>query len=672
MKILLLFFTILISKSSFAQKQGQALLDSLIAAVSTPKNDTQQIRLFNKIILESNKINPGNDSRKYADAGLQLATKMKWDRAIAVFHLDYGDLFSNAEKGDDAIREYENALVILKKIKDSFNICIAQNNIGAVYQHNGNYTKAVDYFNQTVKLAEAFDNSYLLALGYSNIATVYTDQGDYRKAITYLKKSLLLREKDEDTENVANTLQNMGDVFLKLQDTASALLYSNRALRTFEQTENKEGLAMAYGNLAAFISTDSVQKKISLLLKAQSIWDSAFIKHPNSLSNMGKLGELFLWLAKEKPATVIQDGNKSITGRNGFLQQATFYVQKGIALSSEANGINNYAALHSILSSIEEEKGDYKNSLLHFKTFYVLTDSIYSQDNKNQIASIESQKAIDLKDKEIQLNKLALSYKQRTQTALIAGLCLLTIIGGLLFWQSRTRKKTNTTLLQLNNDLDEANKIKARFFGIISHDFRGPLSRLIHFLHLQKEEANFWTKEQAEGHEKNITAAAESLLENMEDMLTWSKGQMENFKPTIRTVEVKDLFNYLDNFFATTDNVQIVFNDPGNLTVNTDENYLQTIMHNLTSNAIKALKHSINPTIVWSARQDGGRISLSITDNGPGISAEQVKVLHDDTAALSMKTGLGFHLVRDLARAIRCSVSLQPKEGPGTSFVLSL
>jgi signal transduction histidine kinase/tetratricopeptide (TPR) repeat protein len=672
MKICLLFFAILMSESCFSQKQGQALLDSLITAVATPKNDTQQIRLFNKINLESNKVNPGDDSRKYADAGMQLATKMKWDRAIAVFHLAYGDIYSNAEKRDDAIREYENALVILKKIKDSFNICIAQNNIGTVYQHNGNYTKAIDYFNQTVKLAEAFNNSYLLALGYSNIATVYTDQGNYKKAITYLEKSLKLREKDEDTENVANTLQNMGDVFLKLQDTANGLLYCNRALRTFEQTENKEGLAMAYSNLAAFLPVDSVQKKISLLLKAQSIWNSAFRKHPNSLSNMGKLGELFLWLAKEKPAMVIQDGDKLLTGRNNFLQQATFYIQKGIALSREAHGINNYAALHSILSSIEEEKGDYKNSLLHFKTFYVLTDSIYSQDNKNQIASIESQKAIDLKDKEIQLNKLALSYKQRTQTTLIAGLCLLTVIGGLLFWQSRTRKKTNTTLLQLNSELDEANKIKARFFAILSHDFRGPLSRLVHFLHLQKEDANLWTTDQAATHEKNITAAAESLLENMEDMLTWSKGQMENFKPTIHTVEVKSLFKYLDSFFVTRDNVQIMFKDPGGITVDTDENYLQTIMHNLTSNSIKALKQTSNATIIWSARQEGSKVLLSITDNGPGINAEQVKVLNDDTASLSIKTGLGFHLIRDLAKAIRCSVSLVPKDGQGTSFVLSI
>lgn len=648
------------------------MLDSLIAAIPVAKNDTQQIRLLNKIILEGNKINPNEDLKKYAGMGLQLASKMKWERGIAVFHLAYGDIYSNAEKRDEAIKEYESALTILNKIKDSFNICIAQNNIGAVYQHNGNYTKAIDYFNRTVTLAESFNNTYLLALGYANISTVYTDQGDYKKALAYLQKSLALREKDEDTENVATSLQQMGDIFLKQHDTANAILYGNKALSTFEQTESKEGLAMAYGHLASILTLDSFNKKMSLLLKAQAIWDSSFIKHPNSLQNMGAIGELFLWIAKNKPLAEIQYGNKSITGKYNFLQQAAYYIQKGIALSKDANGINNYAALHQTLSSIEEEKGDYKNSLIHFKTFYTLTDSIYSQENKNQIASIESKKAIDLKDKELELNKLALSYKQRTQTALIAGLCLLAVIGGLLFWQNRSRKKTNTTLLQLNNELDEANKVKARFFAILSHDFRGPLSRLVHFLHLQKEDEGILTAEQVAEQEKKITAATESLLENMTDMLTWSKAQMENFKPAIKKVEVKSLFDYLDNFFITREHVQIIFHDPGNMIVNTDEHYLQTIMHNLTSNAIKALKHTSNATITWSAKQDGNKVLLSITDNGPGINAEQAKVLLNDTAVVNIKTGLGFHLVRDLAKAIQCTVSLQPLQGVGTSFILSI
>jgi signal transduction histidine kinase len=671
MKLFLILLLVCSSTLVHAQKQGQEFLDSLIAAIPFAKNDTQQVRLLNKVVLEGTKINPSAKLKQYAEMGLQLATKMKWDRAIAIFHNSYGDLYSNDEKGEEAIHEYEVALGIQKKIKDSFNICISQNNIGVVYQHSGNYTKAIDYFTQTVKLSQVFNNTYLLALGYSNIATVYTDQGNYKMALDYLQKSLVLREKDEDIESVAATAQNMGEIYLRTKDSIKASIYYNRALNTFLQTENKEGLAQVYGNLAN-LCKDSVQKKLNLLLKAQHIWDSTFPRHPNALTNLGALGETFLLLAKQQPLTIIAISNNTITGRTAFLQQALFYLQKGIALSKESNGINNYAALHKILAAVEEDQGDYENALLHFKIFYTLTDSIYSQENKNKIAGIESQKAIDLKDKEIALNKLAIGYQQKTQVGLIAGLCLLGIIGALLFWQNRTRKKTNTTLLQLNNELDEANKLKAKFFAILSHDFRGPVSRLVHFLHLQKEDAKLWTAEEAAVHEKKITRSAESLLENMEAMLTWSKGQIENFKPHIEAIKVNDLFAYLQKFFADTKNVDLSFVNVEEIIVQTDLNYLQTIMHNLTSNAIKALQNKPNGTIVWNAKQLAGKTVLSIADNGPGVNEEQTKALYKDVAITNAKTGLGLYLIKDLAKAIGCKISIQSQPSNGTIFILEL
>jgi signal transduction histidine kinase len=125
---------------------------------------------------------------------------------------------------------------------------------------------------------------------------------------------------------------------------------------------------------------------------------------------------------------------------------------------------------------------------------------------------------------------------------LIIGLALLAVIGGLLYWQNQTKKRTNTTLLHLNNELDEANKIKARFFAILSHDLRSPVANLINFLHLQKEEPDLLTPELAEMHQKRITESAENLLENMESMLLWSKGQMQHFKPQVKSIAVEDSF----------------------------------------------------------------------------------------------------------------------------------
>ena len=216
---------------------------------------------------------------------------------------------------------------------------------------------------------------------------------------------------------------------------------------------------------------------------------------------------------------------------------------------------------------------------------------------------------------------------------------LITLADGLFHRQSLATKKANAQLLRLNAELDEANKVKARFIAILSHDLGSPVANLINFLHLQKEEPDMLTARQAEMHQKRIAASAEGLLENMESMLLWSKGQMTNFKPQAKPVLVSGLFEYIEKFFAGEPNVAFSFSNPGGFTVVTDENYLKTILQNLASNALKALRNAPNAHIRWEAAEQGAEVILSIIDNGPGASAEQLSTLYKDDAGIGVRTG---------------------------------
>ncbi|MBC8643659.1 HAMP domain-containing histidine kinase [Flavobacterium lindanitolerans] len=111
--------------------------------------------------------------------------------------------------------------------------------------------------------------------------------------------------------------------------------------------------------------------------------------------------------------------------------------------------------------------------------------------------------------------------------------------------------------------------------------------------------------------------SAENLLNSMEDLLLWSKGQMENFKPQPKTISVGSLFEDTRKHFSGQEKIDILFEDPQGLVLNTDENYLKTIIRNLTGNAIKALEKTNNAKIIWKAWQENGIKHLSITDNGP-------------------------------------------------------
>ena len=116
--------------------------------------------------------------------------------------------------------------------------------------------------------------------------------------------------------------------------------------------------------------------------------------------------------------------------------------------------------------------------------------------------------------------------------------------------------------------------------------------------------------------------------------------------------------------------VIITFDDSGNTQIYTDENYLKTIIRNLTGNAIKALNQVQNPTILWKAWEENNQTFLSITDNGPGGTQGKFKALYDETEVVGIQSGLGLHLIRDLAKAIHCEILVKTKPNQGTSFIL--
>lgn len=244
------------------------------------------------------------------------------------------------------------------------------------------------------------------------------------------------------------------------------------------------------------------------------------------------------------------------------------------------------------------------------------------------------------------------------------------IIRGLLLYQNLSRKRHNEKLRALNAELDEANRIKTRFFSILNHDLRSPVSNLIQFLHLKKENTDLLDEATETRLEQKTLSGAENLLNTMEDLLLWSKGQMENFEPQIGKVEISHLFEDIDKQFSGNDLLSIRFENPQNLTLHTDENYLKTIAYNLTSNAVKAMKDIPKPEIIWRAVQEKEQIIISITDNGPGADHEIFKALYDDKQTIGIKSGLGMHIIRDLAKAIQCKIEVVSEQRKGTTIRL--
>jgi signal transduction histidine kinase len=387
-----------------------------------------------------------------------------------------------------------------------------------------------------------------------------------------------------------------------------------------------------------------------------------------AVSNIFGLVEANISLAKDGDLLQRTEINKT---KKQLLEEAESYLEKAIQYSKNSNIQQNLMYSYGKMSEVKELQGDYKAALDYINLNYEIYTSIFSQENKNKIASLESKEKLAKKDKELAIKKLTLLQNERQKWYLIGGIFLLGIIGVLLFLQNRNRKKTNEKLQVLNSELDAANKAKTRFFSILNHDLRSPVSNLIDFLHLQKDSPDLLDDATKTRIENTTLTSAENLLTSMEDILQWSKSQMENFKPQPKSIAISKLFKDTQNHFSSEEKVEILFLSPSNIQITTDENYLKTIIRNLTGNAIKALVKVENPTIIWKAWQENSRQFLSITDNGPGGTQEQFKALYSETEVVGIQSGLGLHLIRDLAKAIGCEITVNSTPSHGTTFVLS-
>jgi signal transduction histidine kinase len=659
MRFILIILFCISQTGLFAQKKGQDLIDSILRDLPAMKEDTNKIKALNKIGEVYFQINP-KIGIGYVDSALLIAEKLNWKRGTARLENLKGLLIGDTGNNTQARVHFLKSYALYKEMGNSFSMISNLNNIGRSYQFESNFTNALEYFFKALTLAEEIKDNGQIALVGTNLETSFHAQGNIKKSLEYAEMTYKYAVLSNTPNNIGKALSQLGLLKGELGDTVAARMNLEKALKVYQDIGDLSGIVQVL-TLQGTMELPNYKKSIEIMLKAQKIWDEIGPNTANSAANQANLGSNYLDLARQSHDKM----------RKELLDKSGFYLKRAMAICKEIGDNEHLAVVYVSMANLEEEEGNFKEALTNFKKSYNLNDSLFSQEKKNELAGLENKHNLEIKNKEIAIGQLELISQRKTQLGLFIGLALLGVIGGMLFWQNRMRKKSNTTLMVLNNQLDEANKVKAKFFGILSHDLRSPISSLINFLYLLKNEPELISANERATYQQQIGQSTEELLQTMETMLVWSKEQMDHFKPDIKILPVNDLFDYLQKFFAQTSQVKISFNDPEGLEVSADENYLKVIMQNLTSNAIKALRNDPAGTITWKARKDGLKTILSITDNGPGINAEQIKALYHEESAVNAKTGFGFHLIRDLAKAIQYHITIESRPGMGTTFILS-
>ncbi|MBS1587774.1 MAG: tetratricopeptide repeat protein [Bacteroidetes bacterium] len=401
----LLIILVLFPFFARAQKEGKAYVDSLLQLLPRAREDTSKVLLLCNLSSEYRTINP-DDGIKYANEALSLAQHLEWKKGIANANSALGVNYQYRSEYPAALEYNFNALKLYEELKDIRGQAIALSNIGNIYLYQNNFDKVVEYYGKAAKLNEAMGNKRGIASNIGNMGIAYFNRHDYAKALEYDLRSLKLAEELRDRNSIAVQSSNIGNVYMYLGDYNKALAYSFHSLTIFND-----------------LGGDTYGAAIDL----------------------GNIGETYLAIAKDslyrfKPDSLIP------AGKRANLAKAIEYLQKGIAASRPIAQLDNIIEFSQYLSQAYELEGDYKSALATYKEYAIINDSVYSVQNTQKIKQMENKQALDIKDRDIQIARLAVAKRRNERNFYIAGIVLLLLIIAVVLKNYNNQKKTNAAL----------------------------------------------------------------------------------------------------------------------------------------------------------------------------------------------------------------------------------
>ncbi len=155
-----------------------------------------------------------------------------------------------------------------------------------------------------------------------------------------------------------------------------------------------------------------------------------------------------------------------------------------------------------------------------------------------------------------------------------------------------------------------------------------------------------------------------------------SEHRSVSLKPVNLDIEVNAV---IEVFYYTSDNTKLIFKNnlsKNALWVSADESKLWEVLNNIIGNAVK---YTDSGTITISSKRMNGKVYVSVSDTGIGMSAKDISrifdksVRLDDTARKAEGVGLGLYLVRQLTEQMNGSVYVEwTKPGQGTCITFCL
>jgi PAS domain S-box-containing protein len=243
------------------------------------------------------------------------------------------------------------------------------------------------------------------------------------------------------------------------------------------------------------------------------------------------------------------------------------------------------------------------------------------------------------------------------------------------------RKIAEEEIRLKNKLLQSLNAEKDKFFSILAHDLRNPLSSFVAACQILNEDFKNMGNEEIKEITYRMKLSAANLYTLLDNLLEWSRLQREGIAIMPQKLNIKkkidSCFDLLSEL-ARQKEIELMLSVNEEYEVFADSHMADTVIRNLISNAIKFTGRG--GKIDVSARATPfNSIEILVSDSGTGMSPELIKKLFLLNERIILQgtegessSGLGLLLCKEFIEKNKGKIWVESEEGKGSTFFFSL
>jgi len=547
--------------------------------------------------------------------------------AISSSMHQFGLLMRETENLDKEIEYFKKALQIAQQVNHIDRQMISNMNAGSAYLRKGLLDSALYFGRQADSIASLPEYKGIFrGRNLANIGDVFFKKGEYARAKEFYHFGLALSTKFNNQFNVAVTKHKIAQLCFKIKQYDSSLIYAKDNLSLVQILNNGANFQLNLG---------TVYEDIYLAYKQLNQKDSAY-------KYLGLTFQMKDSLYKVRIANLSAFQNVSFeeTLRLENLEKEKIQTEAKIRLYSVIAGLILVSFVGVIL---------YRNNLQRKKSNVIL---------KTQRDEIELQK----KQVEAAMDQLQSTQTQLVQSEKMASLGELT--------------------------------------AGIAHEIQNPLNFVNNFSEVSNELMDEMVSELNKGEYTEAKAIAADIQQNLEKIAHHGKradsivkGMLQHSRASNGQKELTDINalcdEYLrlsyhglrakDNSFNASFETQF---DSAIAPIQVVPQEIGRVLLNLINNAFYAVNEkarrgieNYTPKVILQTKQEGGRVKISVEDNGMGIPKPIIEKIFQPfftTKPTGQGTGLGLSLSYDIVKAHGGELTVSVDESKSTKFTIVL